>query len=177
MGIQLLRNYLNFPINTKIHDFKIITKDLGINVHLTFCFGLPGENKDTLNKTIDLACELSPDSLQFSIVTPFPGSKYFKILDSKGMIISKNWADYDGYSKAVIKTEHLTSQELEDGLKEAYRRWDQHLLDRIEEAKKLNNRFKRIIHHPIKTPIGFIKRRITGEYKNRPKTWEEKHNF
>ncbi|MBU1626798.1 radical SAM protein [bacterium] len=161
----------------KVKKIIKITKELDINVHLTFCLGLPGENKETLNKTIDLACELSPDSLQFSIVTPFPGSKYFNILDSKGMIVSKNWSDYDGYSKAVIKTEHLSAKELEDGLKEAYRRWDQHLVDRIEEAKKLNNRFKRMVRHPIKTPIGFIKRRITGEYKKKPKTWEEKHNF
>ena len=161
----------------KVKRMVKITKDLGINVHLTFCLGLPGETKETLNRTIDLACELSPDSLQFSIVTPFPGSKYFKILDSKGMIVSKNWSDYDGYSKAVIKTEHLSAEELEEGLKEAYRRWDQHIVDRIKEAQKLNNRFKRMINHPLKTPIGFIKRRMTGEYKNKPKTWEEKHKF
>jgi radical SAM superfamily enzyme YgiQ (UPF0313 family) len=161
----------------KVKKIVKITKDLGINVHLTFCFGLPGETLETLNQTIDLACELSPDSLQFSIVTPFPGSKYYKILDSKGLVVSKQWSDYDGYSKAVIKTEHLSAKDLEEGLREAYRRWDQHLVDRITEAKKLNNRFKRMIHHPIKTPIGFIKRRITGEHKKRLKTWEEKHNF
>jgi len=161
----------------KVKKIVKITKDIGINIHLTFCLGLPGETKQTLDKTIDLACELSPDSLQFSIVTPFPGSKYFKILDNMGLIVSKNWADYDGYSKAVIKTENLSSEELEEGLKEAYRRWDQHILDRIEEAKKLNNRLKRMVHHPIKTPIGFIKRRMAGEHKTKPKTWEEKHKI
>lgn len=56
----------------KVKDTVAMTKTVGIKVHLTFSFGLSGETKKTIQKTIDYALALDPDSVQFSIVTPFP---------------------------------------------------------------------------------------------------------
>ncbi|MFA5146524.1 MAG: radical SAM protein [Candidatus Omnitrophota bacterium] len=58
-------------------DIIAYTKSLGIKVHLTFMFGLPGETRKTIKETIDLALGLDPHSAQFSIATPFPGTRYF----------------------------------------------------------------------------------------------------
>ena len=107
-----------------------IAKKLGLKIHLTFMLGLPGETRETIRKTIDFALKIDPYSLQFSIATPFPGSRYFEILDEKGYILSKNWQDYDGYSKAVIRTENLTQHDLENALKDAERIWHRHLFFR-----------------------------------------------
>jgi radical SAM superfamily enzyme YgiQ (UPF0313 family) len=103
-----------------------MTKELGILFHLTFTFGLPGETKQTIKRTIDFAMEMDPDSLQFSIVTPFPGSRYFEQLDQKGFLLSKNWEEYDGYNRAVIRTESLSREDLEGALKMANQRWKRH---------------------------------------------------
>ncbi|MBI5375576.1 MAG: radical SAM protein [Candidatus Schekmanbacteria bacterium] len=103
-----------------------ITKELGIKIHLTFAFGLPGETMDTIKRTVDFAIEQDPDSLQFSIITPFPGSRYFEDLDRKGFILSKNWEEYDGYNRAVIRTEMLDSCDLESGLRYANKSWIEH---------------------------------------------------
>jgi len=102
-----------------------ITRDLGIKSHLTFMFGLPGETKETVIETIEFAKELNPDSLQFSIATPFPGSSYYNDLDQKGYILSKNWNDYDGNSTAVIKTDSMSNANLEEALQYAHTEWDQ----------------------------------------------------
>ena len=51
--------------------------DAGIEVHGTFMIGLPGETRQTVRQTIDLACSLPQDSVQFSIATPFPGTEFF----------------------------------------------------------------------------------------------------
>ncbi|MFC1848781.1 B12-binding domain-containing radical SAM protein [candidate division CSSED10-310 bacterium] len=111
---------------TKVREIVSLTKKIGIFVHLTFTFGLPGETADTIDKTINLALELDPHSLQFSIITPFPGSKLFDDLDARGHVLSKNWADYDGYSTAVIKTDFLEKEDLEAALDRAYRSWEKH---------------------------------------------------
>ena len=96
----------------------------GIRTHLTFMFGLPGETAKSARKTIDLALELAPDTIQFSLATPFPGSRFYDELDEKGYLVSKDWSQYDGYSKAVVRTDDLSSEDLEKFMKEAYRSWE-----------------------------------------------------
>ncbi len=100
------------------------TKSLGIRVHLTFSFGLPGETKDTIKKTIDYALELDPYSVQFSLVTPFPGTTLFDELDKEGRILTKDWSLYDGNCSCVFQPENLTSSDLEEAKQSAYTLWN-----------------------------------------------------
>lgn len=110
----------------KVKKIIELTKKLGIKIHLTYTFGLPGETKETIDKTIALALEHDPDSLQFSIITPWPGSKLFNELDKKGHLISKNWSEYDGFNTAVIQTDTLSKEDLEKALRRAYATWEKH---------------------------------------------------
>ena len=107
------------------------TKSLGIKTHLTFAFGLPGETQETIKRTIDYAIELDPDTVQFSIMTPYPGTEYYRQLDSKGYITSKDWSDYDGASKSVIRTEHLSEKDLEMARDRALRMWRRHKRNKL----------------------------------------------
>lgn len=126
-GVQKLVNNANKNLNLKtaIKNIKI-TKELGIKVHLTFTFGLPQETKKTINETIRLAIELDPDSVQFSITTPFPGTKFFDDMKNDNNIISYDWKDYDGNTKSVIKTNELSADELKKAQIFAYEMWAQH---------------------------------------------------
>jgi anaerobic magnesium-protoporphyrin IX monomethyl ester cyclase len=99
------------------------TKDLGIKVHLTFTFGFSGETKKTIKKTIERGLKLDPDSVQFSILTPFPGTKLFEQLDSGGKILTYDWARYDGNSQCVFKSEGIKPEELLAARKYAYLLW------------------------------------------------------
>ncbi len=103
-----------------------ITKELGIKTHLSFAFGLPGETKETVRKTIFYALHLDPASVQFSIATPFPGTEYFNEIENKGLLVSRDWSDYDGNYKSVIRTENLTAGELKEARDRAYLIWGQH---------------------------------------------------
>jgi anaerobic magnesium-protoporphyrin IX monomethyl ester cyclase len=125
-----------------------IAKSLGLKIHLTFMFGLPGETKKTVKKTIDFALKINPNSLQFSIATPFPGSRYFEILDKRGDILSKNWQDYDGYSQAVIKTDDISGDNLRQTLKNAEKIWKKHLFFR-DINKNKSSYFKKALSDPI----------------------------
>ncbi|MFH1305788.1 MAG: radical SAM protein, partial [Candidatus Omnitrophota bacterium] len=104
----------------------MLTKSIGIKTHLTFMFGLPGETGDTIKKTVELAVRLDPDSVQFSIVTPFPGTKLFEDLDGRGQIITKDWSLYDGHHNCVFRPEKLNPGELEEARRYAYRMWWEH---------------------------------------------------
>jgi len=102
------------------------TKELGIKVHLTFMFGLPGETKETIRRTIDFALGLDPHSVQFSLATPFPGTQYFDELKERGLLVSQNWSDYDGNYKAVFNTTELSAMELKQTRERAYFIWGEH---------------------------------------------------
>jgi hypothetical protein len=106
------------------------TKMLGIRTHLTFTFGLPGETKESISKTIGLALKLDPTTVQFSIATPFPGTSFYNELKEKGNIVSENWAEYDGNHKSVIKSNNLSQKDLEKAIRSAYKQWAIHCAKR-----------------------------------------------
>lgn len=94
------------------------TKQVGIKVHLTFCLGLPGETKETIQKTIRFIEAVNPDSAQFSFATPFPGTRYFEYVKKKGWLLSEHWPDFDGNRQCIIRTEELSNKDLENILPE-----------------------------------------------------------
>ncbi len=111
------------------------TKDIGIKVHLTFTFGLPSDTIEGIEQTIELASSLPADTVQFSIATPFPGTKMFDIYDEKGWINSKDWRLYDGSKSAVARTERFTASQLEGYVNQAYTRWaDASIRRRLNES-------------------------------------------
>jgi radical SAM superfamily enzyme YgiQ (UPF0313 family) len=103
-----------------------ISKELDIEVHLTFTLGLPGETRETIKRTIQKAIELDPFSVQFSIATPFPGTAYHADLAKKGHILSANWEEYSGSTGAVHRTDALDKLDLDEALREACAAWDMH---------------------------------------------------
>lgn len=112
----------------QVEEAVRISKELGIEVHLTFTFGLPGETQDTIKRTIQKAIELDPFSVQFSIVTPFPGTAYYEALAEKGHLLTDNWEEYSGSTGAVLRTDKLGKEDLDQALCDAYAQWDLHKL-------------------------------------------------
>jgi hypothetical protein len=114
----------------KTEEMIRLTESLGIKTHLTFTFGLPGETKESIRKTIDFAVNLDPNSVQFSITTPFPGTEFYNEMKKKGYILSHEWSEYDGNYKSVICSEHLSKKDLESAIRCAYREWVAHSIRR-----------------------------------------------
>ncbi len=96
------------------------TKAAKLKSSVNFMIGSPGETKETIEKTINLAKELNPDYVHFSFTTPFPGSEL------REMAIKNNWL-IDSSSTAVTVTEltmnatNLPEQELKKYVRKAYR--------------------------------------------------------
>jgi len=119
----------------KAEEIIKYTTYLGIRTHLTFTFGLPGETEKTIEETIAYAIHLNPTSVQFSLATPFPGTKFYDEMKRSGYILTDNLEKFDGNHSSVIKTAHLTAKQLVKAKRKAYSRWDAHY--RIKRKKLL----------------------------------------
>jgi len=79
-----------------------------------FCFfvlGLPGETRETAFATIRFALQLAPTFLQFTIATPYPGTKLREWAEEKGYIETSGFAGFSSYD-AVMRNDALTVDEL-----------------------------------------------------------------
>ncbi len=108
---------------SRVREVVRATHALGVRTHLTFMLGLPGETRETARRTIDLALELAPGSLQFTLATPLPGSALYRELEAEGKLRTLDYSQYLGFHRAVLRTDELSAEELEGILGEAERRW------------------------------------------------------
>ena len=49
-----------------------MTKNAGIETHASYTLGLPGETKETMEKTIKFSIKLNSGCAQFCIAMPYP---------------------------------------------------------------------------------------------------------
>lgn len=107
-----------------------LTKRVGIRTVAYLMVGLPGETRETLNKTIEFSIELDPDFVSWGITALFPGSKLYRDaqegklgdIDIRYTYEDRSWhasgSPYgDGY--AIIYEETLTREELKAYVQEA----------------------------------------------------------
>ena len=113
------------------------TKSLGIKLHLTFTFGLPGETYETIMATTRFAIDTAPESAQFSVCTPFPGTKFYDECVSNGWLVTTDWSRFLGSGEdTVIETSFLSAYYLRKGFEEALDAWKDFVDKRLEERKK-----------------------------------------
>lgn len=103
--------------NSAAEAIKLL-KQSGIDTVASFMLGHLQEDRSMAQSTIDFAKQLNPASAQFTLLTPFPGTRLWEQVEAR--IIDYNWDNYDCLHP-VLKLEHLGPQELAQLLKKAYR--------------------------------------------------------
>ncbi len=63
--------------------------ELGIQIHGTFIVGLPGETKETLEKTKAWARKINPHTIQVSLAAPYPGTYLYD------QAVREGWLDVE----------------------------------------------------------------------------------
>lgn len=86
----------------KVVDAFRMSKDVGLETVGFFMIGLPGENEESIKKTIKLAKDLEPDYVKMSITTPLPGSPLFRILERQGRIKTRDWSKYNYHNPREV---------------------------------------------------------------------------
>jgi len=135
-----------------------ITKELGIHVHGYFILGSPTETKEDIEKTIKWAKHLDPDTVQFTILAPFPGTESYKMyLDStKNPLDFENFRFYD--DNVFFESEELPKEELLKLRKKAYQDFylrPKYVIKRLMEINSTNSIKKSFID--FKSLLSMIK--------------------
>jgi len=108
----------------KVKNACKVTRELGIRMHLTFMFGLPGETPDSVDATTALALELDPDELQLSLCTPFPGTMLHEQAVNNGWLVQGS--RLDGFNDAALNLPGISGTELIAAQKRAMELWGEH---------------------------------------------------
>lgn len=92
----------------------------GIMVMGCFAFGADGDGPDVFDRTVQLCVDAKIDLPRFSIITPFPGTPFYRELEETGRITERDWAMYD-VEHCVYQPKQMTKDELEAGIAHAWK--------------------------------------------------------
>ena len=99
-----------------------IFKKAGIRIYNYFVIGLPWEDEDTVEDTIDFAIELDSDFISFYTATPLPGSKFYDYAKEHNLINSDT-SFSSAYFYPSVNTHHLSKERVFELHKKAIRKF------------------------------------------------------
>jgi len=112
--------------NLKVDQIEPVlhwAKKAGLNPHLTVMIGYPWETKRGAQRTLGFARRLFKeglaDTLQATIVIPYPGTPLFNEAKRKGWLKTLNWDRYD-MREPVLKTE-MSDEEIKGLVQDLYK--------------------------------------------------------
>lgn len=89
--------------------FKV-ANNVGLNTHAFFMMGFPDETEETMRQSIDLAKEISPSTVDFRSVVPFPGTDLYNVALTHGKVLTKDWYYYDTNGIPIYIPEGLSQR-------------------------------------------------------------------
>jgi len=99
-----------------------LCRKVGIKTQAFFLFGVPGETLQTIAETIEFAKKLRPDSAQFAVVIPHPGTDLYQICQKEGWLRYDSWEDFAACN-SLIETPQLSRQAVERARVRGYRQF------------------------------------------------------
>ena len=123
-GNQQILN--NVKKGIRLDNARRFTRDakaLGIKIHGTFIFGLPGETAETIQETIRFARDIDPDTVQASIAAPYAGTALHRQALAEGWLQASDLVDDHGVQRAALSYPHLSRTEIFDSVETFYKRF------------------------------------------------------
>lgn len=111
---------------TKVEDIPnacMMAKKAGLDPHLTVMMGYPWETKTDAMRTVKLAREIFKkgwaETLQATIVIPYPGTPLFRECKENGWLVTEDWDRYD--MREPVMRCPMTEIEIKELTQELYR--------------------------------------------------------
>ena len=140
-GNQVGLDYLRKKVTlAQIREAFELTRKAGIKPMAYFILGIPVETFDQGLKTIEFARELKPEYAQFSILSPYKGTKLYVDAKDKGWyreVEANNPFDKD-QKRPVLVSENWSDETLREILRQAHRRFyfrGEYILNRLRGVK------------------------------------------
>jgi radical SAM superfamily enzyme YgiQ (UPF0313 family) len=110
-GFHKAQNYAE--IVKRLHDH-------GIGIQGCFVFGFDNDDESVFERTVEFVDKVKIDLPRYAVMTPFPGTGYFRRLEAQGRLLHKNWSLYD-VEHVVFQPHRMTPERLREGLEWAWR--------------------------------------------------------
>ncbi len=119
-GTQRILNFIGKGITLEqaIKAVKTVVK-VGLNSLGSFIIGFPIEKKDDIYRTVKFAKKLNVSYAQFTIATPYPGTRLWYYALKNKLLKTLNWRLYTT-THSVMKSFYLTTEQIERALIRAY---------------------------------------------------------
>lgn len=91
----------------------------GIEIVGSFVLGLDGDDLTVFAKTVHFAKQAGLVAAQFSVLTPYPGTKMYDQLLRESRIFDQDWSHYT-MSRVVFKPMQMTPEQLQQGRQGTY---------------------------------------------------------
>jgi radical SAM superfamily enzyme YgiQ (UPF0313 family) len=98
----------------EVYDVIGKVRAAGINVIGNYIFGLPEDDLDTMQATLDLAVDLNCEFANFYSAMAYPGSPLYELAVRQGVPLPKRWTGYSQHSRDCLPlpTRHLPAREV-----------------------------------------------------------------
>src|ERR1700692_274160 len=117
---QILKNIKKGATIDMAERFTANCKKLGLLIHGDFIIGLPGETRQSIQKTIDFAKRLDTETIQVSIAHPYPGTEFYDYVKNNNLITIDAMTDDTGHQLPTVIYPGLDRAELVDWVERFY---------------------------------------------------------
>ena len=94
----------------------------GINIHGMFMFGEDNDTEATIKETTEFSIKHHIDTVQYMILTPFPGTKIYEKLKEEERFYHNQWDYFDGMY-IVYRPKNMSASTLQLETMKAYRKF------------------------------------------------------
>ncbi|HAA03018.1 MAG TPA: hopanoid biosynthesis associated radical SAM protein HpnJ, partial [Syntrophobacteraceae bacterium] len=116
----VLKNIKKGVTAEQAREFMRNCRRLGISVHGDFIIGLPGETRETIERTMQFAKDLDCETIQVSIAHSFPGTEFHDYLLDHGYLTPYEMSDECGHQLPNIEYPDLSRREIMEAVERFY---------------------------------------------------------
>jgi len=118
---ETLSRYRRAPIEAdRQRKFVAECRQLGIRTVAGFLIGFPEDTDASIRRVLDYAQQVNPTFANFNVVTPYPGTQFFKQMRDR--IDDFDFSHYTVYTP-VLKYDHLTRERVGWWVRKCFRRY------------------------------------------------------
>ncbi len=132
-----------------------MTQAAGIHILANFMFGLPDDDRQTMQRTLDMAKEFNFEYVNFYTVMAYPGSQLYEDAIKQGIKLPEEWHGYGQFSEEALPllTKHLSAAEVLRFRDNAFKEYfsNPQYLEMIDEkfGSKVVEHIKDMLKHEI----------------------------
>jgi len=127
IGVESGSQYVLDKIGKKItidevRDAVKIFRNAKIKVYNYFVIGLPWDDEETIEESIEFAIELDSDFISFYTATPLPGTRFYRYAKENNLLNGNNSFE-NAYFYPVVNTHSLSKERVFELHKQAIKRF------------------------------------------------------